>query len=276
MPFLQTASFSLYPDLVLFHPTPALNEGRQPLLRLPPTRPNVAEVPAVSLELLRVSLLVFPPALPGVVEVLRSRVLQALGHPLAVTMGPYRVQLQSPAPVAPKATRAVAPSWSGEGTSPPPVLLGVPAGYHIVFDPGPAASATNVGASGRSPSKAVAPRAAGSTVRQRKATSSGTRSAGRGASSGTGGMWRFYTEDSPGLKVSLIFNMSIITLCRNRNAIVKLYRYTLQFIFSNSLNHISYPSHASHLKNDVFLVMGSKSSLDCDDQLRDTVYVLFC
>nr|ACI69453.1 transport protein Sec61 subunit beta [Salmo salar] len=45
--------------------------------------------------------------------------------------------------------------------------------------PGPASSATNVGAGSRSPSKTVAPRAAGSTVRQRKATSSGTRSAGR-------------------------------------------------------------------------------------------------
>ncbi|TKS82015.1 Protein transport protein [Collichthys lucidus] len=68
--------------------------------------------------------------------------------------------------------------------------------------PGPAASATNVGASSRSPSKTVAPRAAGSTVRQRKATSSGTRGGGRTTgSAGTGGMWRFYTEDSPGLKV---------------------------------------------------------------------------
>ncbi|PWA33478.1 hypothetical protein CCH79_00007687, partial [Gambusia affinis] len=67
--------------------------------------------------------------------------------------------------------------------------------------PGPAASATNVGASSRSPSKTVAPRAAGSTVRQRKATSSGTRSGARTTgSAGTGGMWRFYTEDSPGLK----------------------------------------------------------------------------
>lgn len=35
------------------------------------------------------------------------------------------------------------------------------------LQPGPAASATNVGASSRSPSKTVAPRAAGSTVRQR-------------------------------------------------------------------------------------------------------------
>uniref|UniRef100_A0A8C7LUG4 Uncharacterized protein n=1 Tax=Oncorhynchus mykiss TaxID=8022 RepID=A0A8C7LUG4_ONCMY len=45
--------------------------------------------------------------------------------------------------------------------------------------PGPASSATNVGAGSRSPSKTAAPRAAGSTVRQRKATSSGKRSAGR-------------------------------------------------------------------------------------------------
>ncbi|XP_064514934.1 protein transport protein Sec61 subunit beta isoform X1 [Pseudopipra pipra] len=67
--------------------------------------------------------------------------------------------------------------------------------------PGPNPSATSVGSSGRSPSKAVAPRAAGSTVRQRKNASCGTRSAGRATSTGTGGMWRFYTEDSPGLKV---------------------------------------------------------------------------
>ncbi|XP_059711805.1 protein transport protein Sec61 subunit beta isoform X3 [Haemorhous mexicanus] len=69
--------------------------------------------------------------------------------------------------------------------------------------PGPNPSATSVGSSGRSPSKAVAPRAAGSTVRQRKNASCGTRSAGRATSTGTGGMWRFYTEDSPGLKVAV-------------------------------------------------------------------------
>ncbi|KAM9644690.1 protein transport protein Sec61 subunit beta isoform 2-T2 [Morphnus guianensis] len=69
--------------------------------------------------------------------------------------------------------------------------------------PGPNPSATSVGSSGRSPSKAVAPRAAGSTVRQRKNASCGTRSAGRATSTGTGGMWRFYTEDSPGLKVNI-------------------------------------------------------------------------
>uniref|UniRef100_U3IUR8 SEC61 translocon subunit beta n=1 Tax=Anas platyrhynchos platyrhynchos TaxID=8840 RepID=U3IUR8_ANAPP len=86
--------------------------------------------------------------------------------------------------------------------------------------PGPSASATNVGTSGRSPSKAVAPRAAGSTVRQRKNASCGTRSAGRATSTGTGGMWRFYTEDSPGLKVgpvpvlvmSLLFIASVFML----------------------------------------------------------------
>ncbi|XP_028281297.1 protein transport protein Sec61 subunit beta [Parambassis ranga] len=87
--------------------------------------------------------------------------------------------------------------------------------------PGPAASATNVGASSRSPSKTVAPRAAGSTVRQRKATSSSTRSGGRTTgSAGTGGIWRFYTEDSPGLKVgpvpvlvmSLLFIASVFML----------------------------------------------------------------
>ncbi|XP_063778730.1 protein transport protein Sec61 subunit beta [Pseudophryne corroboree] len=86
--------------------------------------------------------------------------------------------------------------------------------------PGPAASSTNVGASSRSPSKAVAPRAAGSTVRQRKTTSSSARSSGRTTSAGTGGMWRFYTEDSPGLKVgpvpvlvmSLLFIASVFML----------------------------------------------------------------
>nr|XP_008176922.1 protein transport protein Sec61 subunit beta isoform X2 [Chrysemys picta bellii] len=74
--------------------------------------------------------------------------------------------------------------------------------------PGPNPSGTNVGASSRSPSKAVAPRAAGSTVRQRKNASCGTRSAGRTTSAGTGGMWRFYTEDSPGLKVLFPFSGS--------------------------------------------------------------------
>ncbi|KAM5298480.1 protein transport protein Sec61 subunit beta [Ctenodactylus gundi] len=90
----------------------------------------------------------------------------------------------------------------------------------FLLQPGPTPSGTNVGSSGRSPSKAVAARAAGSTVRQRKNASCGTRSAGRTTSAGTGGMWRFYTEDSPGLKVgpvpvlvmSLLFIASVFML----------------------------------------------------------------
>ncbi|XP_015266881.1 PREDICTED: protein transport protein Sec61 subunit beta-like [Gekko japonicus] len=54
----------------------------------------------------------------------------------------------------------------------------------------------------------------------RKNASCGTRSAGRTTSAGTGGMWRFYTEDSPGLKVgpvpvlvmSLLFIASVFML----------------------------------------------------------------
>merc|ERR1712198_667656 len=63
--------------------------------------------------------------------------------------------------------------------------------------PGPAASATSVGGGGRSPSAGASPRAGGGggTVRQRKATTT-TRTAGS-----SGGMWRFYTDDSPGIKV---------------------------------------------------------------------------
>ncbi|MBZ3878174.1 Protein transport protein Sec61 subunit beta [Sciurus carolinensis] len=53
-----------------------------------------------------------------------------------------------------------------------------------------------------------------------KNASCGTRSAGRTTSAGTGGMWRFYTEDSPGLKVgpvpvlvmSLLFIASVFML----------------------------------------------------------------
>merc|ERR1712072_500923 len=70
--------------------------------------------------------------------------------------------------------------------------------------PGPAASATNVGGGGRSPS-AGSPRGGGGggTVRQRKATAGGARSTVTTRAGGTssGGMWRFYTDDSPGIKV---------------------------------------------------------------------------
>ncbi|KAG2471419.1 TECTA protein, partial [Polypterus senegalus] len=79
---------------------------------------------------LRVSLVFFPPALQGVAEMLRARAPQASGHPLAVTTGHYRSELPSFFPMVPIATRAVAPSWSGGGIIPPPVLLGIPARYH--------------------------------------------------------------------------------------------------------------------------------------------------
>ncbi|KAK3595347.1 hypothetical protein CHS0354_008771 [Potamilus streckersoni] len=82
------------------------------------------------------------------------------------------------------------------------------------------ASATTVGAGGKSPgSKSVSPKSGGgSTVRQRKTASSG---AGRPKASGSSaGMWRFYTEDSPGIKVgpvpvlvmSLLFIASVFML----------------------------------------------------------------
>ncbi|KAJ8983770.1 hypothetical protein NQ317_000328 [Molorchus minor] len=82
-----------------------------------------------------------------------------------------------------------------------------------------AASATNVGAGGRSPSKAVAPRS--STwwhCKARKTTT--TTTARRNTGAGTGGMWRFYTDDSPGIKVgpvpvlvmSLLFIASVFML----------------------------------------------------------------
>ncbi|KAJ9595674.1 hypothetical protein L9F63_013140 [Diploptera punctata] len=84
-----------------------------------------------------------------------------------------------------------------------------------------APSSTSVGAGSRSPTKAVAPRtASGGTVRQRKATTSSAASARRPPGAGSGGMWRFYTDDSPGIKVgpvpvlvmSLLFIASVFML----------------------------------------------------------------
>ncbi|XP_023323553.1 protein transport protein Sec61 subunit beta [Eurytemora carolleeae] len=64
--------------------------------------------------------------------------------------------------------------------------------------PGPAASNTNVGAG--SPRTGSSPRAGGGgAVRQRKGASTTTTTRAGGTSSG--GMWRFYTDDSPGVKV---------------------------------------------------------------------------
>merc|ERR1712203_600290 len=63
------------------------------------------------------------------------------------------------------------------------------------------ASSTTVGAGGSKPSGA--PRAgSGSTVRARKGTATGTSATTRrAAGGGPQNMWRFYTEDSPGIKV---------------------------------------------------------------------------
>nr|CAG4644534.1 EOG090X0RAK [Lepidurus arcticus] len=83
-------------------------------------------------------------------------------------------------------------------------------------------SSTNVGAGSRSPGKAMAPRAgSGSTVRQRKTTSSATTTTRtRAGGTSSGGMWKFYTDDSPGVKVgpvpvlvmSLLFIASVFLL----------------------------------------------------------------
>jgi protein transport protein SEC61 subunit beta len=61
--------------------------------------------------------------------------------------------------------------------------------------PGPAASSTSVGAG--------SPRAGGSNAaKQRKGGGGGsTKTAPRAGGTSSGGMWRFYTDDSPGVKV---------------------------------------------------------------------------
>ena len=81
------------------------------------------------------------------------------------------------------------------------------------------ASSTSVGG-GKSPSKGLAKTSSGGgQARQRKGTSGAvTRRAPTTA--GGGGMWKFYTEDSPGLKVgpvpvlvlSLLFIASVFLL----------------------------------------------------------------
>ncbi|KAG2469120.1 DEMA protein, partial [Polypterus senegalus] len=111
--------FYIHPDMLQVPPDNLL-----------PALPGVAEVPAVHPKALQMSLVFFPPAIPGVAEMLRVRTAQASGRPLAVTTGPYTIELLSSVPVVPKATRAVAPSRSGGDIIPTPVLLGVPAGYH--------------------------------------------------------------------------------------------------------------------------------------------------
>merc|ERR1711911_274204 len=79
--------------------------------------------------------------------------------------------------------------------------------------PSAPASATSVGAGAgsRSP-KSMAPRAgSGSTVRQRKTTTTSTTAArSRTTGANSGGMWKFYTDDSPELKLAQF----LFWLCR--------------------------------------------------------------
>lgn len=82
------------------------------------------------------------------------------------------------------------------------------------------ASSTSVGAGGTSPR--AAPNRASGTLRQRKVggSSSSSTAAARPARQTSGGMWKFYTDDSPGIKVgpvpvlvmSLVFIASVFML----------------------------------------------------------------
>jgi protein transport protein SEC61 subunit beta len=83
-------------------------------------------------------------------------------------------------------------------------------------------SSTTVG-SPRSTGKTLAPRTGGTSgVWQRKAPASSSSGGGKkmAASAASAGMWRFYTEDSPGIKVgpvpvlvmSLLFIASVFML----------------------------------------------------------------
>ena len=84
------------------------------------------------------------------------------------------------------------------------------------------ASSTNVGSGARSPKAASSPKGgSGSTVRSRKGGASAGATTRRAAGSGgPQNMWRFYTEDSPGIKVgpvpvlvmSLLFIASVFML----------------------------------------------------------------
>lgn len=89
------------------------------------------------------------------------------------------------------------------------------------MQPAPASS-TSVGSGTRSPSKLASsrPSAGGSNLKQRKTTTTTTAARNRTTGTGSGGMWRFYTDDSPGYKVgpvpvlvmSLLFIASVFML----------------------------------------------------------------
>ena len=90
--------------------------------------------------------------------------------------------------------------------------------------PGPAASATNVGAG--SPRTTSSPRAGGGGggARQRKGASSGAVRTTRAGGTSSGGMWRFYTDDSPGIKVHIFelfsFHLYIYVILFNNNLLL--------------------------------------------------------
>merc|ERR1712215_258316 len=69
--------------------------------------------------------------------------------------------------------------------------------------PGPAASATAVGAGSPRGGGGSSPRAGGGGGVRQRAGKAPTKAAGSVRAGGTssGGMWRFYTDDSPGIKV---------------------------------------------------------------------------
>ncbi|KAK6165531.1 hypothetical protein SNE40_022445 [Patella caerulea] len=87
--------------------------------------------------------------------------------------------------------------------------------------PLPSGSSTSVGAGGRAAAsaKSLSPRSGGTVARQRKPGSTPTASSRKTAGS-SAGMWKFYTEDSPGIKVgpvpvlvmSLLFIASVFML----------------------------------------------------------------
>ena len=76
--------------------------------------------------------------------------------------------------------------------------------------PGPAASATNVGAGSPRAGGGARAGGGGGQVRQRgKTGGSGAAKTApmRAGGTSSGGMWRFYTDDSPGIKV-IVFSTS--------------------------------------------------------------------
>ena len=110
--------------------------------------------------------------------------------------------------------------------------------------PGPAASATSVGAGSPRGGGTSSPRAGGGGgARQRKGTSSsGAVRTTRAGGTSSGGMWRFYTDDSPGIKVRM--------MCRD------IYNSIELSVRISSLNYCSNPHntmyHLQHTTGHLF------------------------